>query len=214
MNYAEKKLKNISEETKKESTALIDLLKEKLFPVEEINAAVLFGSFARGDYSVRHSDIDIMIFLDLEKEDEHLEEYVRKKVISLNLGKDVGIHVLFQYKKINEEDRSLMLTISREGKVLFTKKMIFIGTEILGLKPYLLIKFETADTDPLIKNKLQRFLHGYTINGKYYEGIINNENVLQAGKGAIIAVENISDKIFLFAKKIGIKAVQKAKFYA
>ena len=154
-----------------------------------------------------------MVFLEVEEKDQKLEEKILKKVVNLNLGKELNVHTIFQYKKVEEEDKSLMLTIAKEGKVLFSKKTIMISGEVLGLKNYYLIKFETAKVKPVIKNKLQRFLHGYIIKGKRYQGIVDGEKVLSAGKGAIIVPEELLKKILLFAQNIGVKAVQKGKFY-
>ncbi len=65
----------------------------------------------------------------------------------------------------------------------------------------------------MIKNKLQRFLYGHIIKGKRYRGIVDDEKVLSAGKGAIIVPQEMLKKVLLFAQKIGIEAFQKAKFY-
>ena len=213
--YAEKKIAKIDvkETIQKQFKELVNSLEKELSKIKEINSVVLFGSFARGDYSVRHSDLDIMVFLEVEEKDQKLEEKILKKVVNLNLGKELNVHTIFQYKKVEEEDKSLMLTIAKEGKVLFSKKTIMISGEVLGLKNYYLIKFETAKVKPVIKNKLQRFLHGYIIKGKRYQGIVDGEKVLSAGKGAIIVPEELLKKILLFAQNIGVKAVQKGKFY-
>ena len=82
-SYAEKKLEKIkSLDIEKEQFEEIVLkIKRELCKIKKINAAVLFGSFARGDYSARHSDMDIMIFLDEEKKDSKLEETILKKII-------------------------------------------------------------------------------------------------------------------------------------
>ena len=213
--YAEKKISavNVDSIIKTQFEQLTASLKRELLKIEEINAAVIFGSFARGDYSIRHSDIDIMIFIDKTDRDAQLEEKILKKVIGLNLGKELNIHTLFQYKKIEEEDKSLMLTLSNEGKVLFAKKSIIISNNILGLKNYYLLQFDVAKTEPVIKNKLQRFLYGYMINGKRYKGLVDSERVISAGKGAIVVPEELLKKVLLFCQSIGIKAAQKAKFY-
>lgn len=189
------------------------MLKAELQKFKEINALVLFGSFAREDYSVRHSDIDLMVFIDTEKKDTMLEEKVRKSIIKHSLGKLINIHAVFQYKKVDEEDRSLMLTVAREGRVMFAKKTIVLSYNILGLKPFVLLRFNTAGVKPVAKNRLQRFLYGYKIKGKQYKGIIDGENVLSAGQGAIILPEEMVDKITLFARHAGIDVVQKGKFY-
>jgi len=213
--YGEKKISKISlkETIKQQFETLIASLKRELRKIKEINAVVLFGSFARGDYSIRHSDIDIMIFIDRAEKDKKLEEKIRKKIINIGLGKELSIHSLFQYKKIEEEDKSLMLTIAKEGKVIFTKKTLVISGNLLGLKEYSLVKFDTSKVKPVIKNKLQRFLHGYTIKGKKYKGIVDEEKILTAGKGAIIVPQKMLKKVLLFAQGIGVKAVQKGKFY-
>ncbi len=214
-NYANKKIKkiNLKDFLKEQYEELIEAIKIELSKIEEINGVVLFGSFARGDYSFRHSDIDIMIFLDETKKNQKLEENILKIVTKLQLGKDLSFHTLFQYRKIEEEDQSLMLTISNEGKVLFAKNTLVISNNLLGLKNYYLIKFDTAKVSALAKNKLQRFLHGYSINKKKYLGIIDEDKVLSAGRGAIIVSEEDLKPVLIFAQKIGVKAIQKAKVY-
>lgn len=213
--YGEKKISriDIKETIKQQFEMLTASLKKELHKIKEINAVVLFGSFARGDYSIKHSDIDVMVFIDNTEKQPKLEEKILKRIISLNLGKELSIHTLFQYKKIDEEDKSLMLTIANEGKVLFSKKLIVICDNILGLKNYFLIRFDTTKLKPVIKNKLQRFLHGYTINGKKYKGIVDEDRVLSAGRGAIIVPQEMLKKVLFFAQSIGVKAVQKARFY-
>lgn len=212
--YGEKKISkiDIKENLKQQLRDLMSLLKKELSKIKEINAVVLFGSFARGDYSIS-SDIDIMVFIDKIEKNQKLEEKIRKKNINLSLGKELSVHTLFQYKKLDEEDKTLMLTIANEGQVLFAKKTLIISDNILGLKSYFLIKFDTSNIKPVIKNKLQRFLYGYIIKGKRYKGIVDGEKVLNAGKGAIIVPGEMLKKVLLFAQGIGVKAAQKAKFY-
>lgn len=213
--YGERKIRKVDIENRmrEQFNSLMEFLKKELFKIKEINAVVLFGSYARGDYSLRHSDIDIMVFIDKDKKDLKLEEKIRKIIIRFNLNKELSVHTLFQYKKVDEEDRSMILTIGNEGKVLFAKKTLVISDSILGLKNYFLIKFDTAKVKPVIKNKLQRFLYGYIVKGKRYKGIVDGDIVLNAGKGAIIAPEEMLKKILHFSQSIGVNAVQKAKFY-
>ena len=214
MNYSEKKLNkiNLNETIKSQFEELVNEIKEKLYKFDEINAVVLFGSYARGDYSVK-SDLDVMVFIDEEIENKQIEEKIRKIIIKINLHKEILIHTIFQYNMIQEEDKSLMLTIAREGNVIFSKKTIIISQNILGLKPFVLLKFETDKLDQVKKNKLQRFLNGYVVKGKKYAGLIDNYEIIKAGKGAIIVPENMFKKILLYSQKIGINLIQKGKFY-
>ncbi len=214
MNYSEKKLKKIdlNEIIKSQYEELVKDIKEKLYNIDKLNAVIIFGSYARGDYTHK-SDLDIMVFLDLENENKQIEEKIRKTIIKINLSKEIIIHTIFQYKTIQKEDKSLMLTIAREGQVIFSKKAIIISQNILGLKSYVLLRFETNKLDQVKKNKLQRFLNGYVVKGKKYKGLIDNDEVTKAGKGAIIVPENMLKKIQLYSQKIGVNVIQKGKFY-
>lgn len=213
--YAEKKLEKVDlgKSFQQKVQDVIDLFKKELPKVKEINALVLFGSFARGDYSVRHSDVDLMIFLNQTQKNSALEEHIRKKMVQLSLSKAVSVHPIFQYRSIEQEDKSLMLTIAKEGEVLFARKTLVISGNILGLAPFYLIKFDTAKCPSVVKNKLQRFLHGYTINKKHYKGIIDGEKVRGAGKGAVLVPATMRTQILQLADEIRVKAVQIAKLY-
>ncbi len=213
--YAEKKLHkiNVKESTLQSQEHFLSMIKQELPAIKEINAVVLFGSFARGDYSLRHSDIDLMVFLDEEEKDQALEEQIRKKILALSVEKELNPHITFQYKKIEEEDKSLMVTVAREGKVLFARKTIVISYNQAGLASYYLVRFDTTGCKAVVKNKLQRFLYGYIVNGKRYQGLVDEQRILSAGKGAIIVPEDIYQKVLHFAHTIKIKTVIKGRFY-
>ena len=213
--YGQKKLDKLEVHESTISTVdeLLASLKEELAKIKKINAVVLFGSFSRGDYSLRHSDIDIMIFLDETKKSADLEEKIRTIVIKRNIGVGISVHTLFQYRKVEEEDKSLMRTIAKEGKVLFARKTLVLSQNLLGIKPYVLLRFDTTSKQSIVKNKLQRFLYGYKAGGKQYKGIVDSETVIAAGQGAILVPEEMREKIMLFAKQIGVTVLQKAKLY-
>lgn len=213
--YAEKKLHkiNVQERVIQYHKLFLDLLKKELPKIKEINAVVLFGSFARGDYSLRHSDIDLMIFVDKVEKDAVLEEQTQKKIISLSVNRQLSPHVIFQYKKIEEEDKSLLVTVAREGKVLFARKTIVFTYDQVGLASYSLIHFDTTGCKAVSKNKLQRFLYGYVVKGKHYLGLIDEQKILSAGKGAIMVPEEKYQKVLHFAHEIGVKTIIKGRFY-
>ena len=213
--YAEKKISkiNVQETIIRQQEDFLAAVKKELAAVPEINAVVLFGSLARGDYSLRHSDIDLMIFIDQEKKNPRLEERIRKKIILASMGKELSSQAVFQYKTVEEEDKSLLVTIAREGKVLFARRTIIISQNQAGLTSYTLIRFETAGCAPVVKNKLQRFLHGYTVKGKHYKGIIDEQRVFSAGKSAIMVPEELHTKVLHLAQDIGVKVISKGRFY-
>ncbi len=213
--YARKKLAKV--DIQQRIIGSIDRFLKDLPPLfrkkEEVLAIILFGSFARGEYSPQHSDIDLMILLDRIEEDKALEEAIRKKVATLSTPQQIPIHLLFQYRNVKEEDKSLLLTIAREGKVIFSRKTVVISQNLLGIRPYLLLRFNTTNLPSIKKNKLQRFLYGYKGKEKRYQGLVDGEQVFSAGQGAILVPEEISKKILILAKEIGVPVQQKGRFY-
>ncbi len=204
---------NVQENIVQQHEEFIGLIRKGLEPIPEINAVVLFGSYARGDYSLRHSDVDLMVFLDKEQKDLMLEEKIRRKVIEAGFGKELSPHVVFQYKTVEEDDKSLLVTIAREGKVLFARRTIIISQNQAGLTAYILVRFDTTGCAPVVKNRLQRFLYGYLVKGKRYRGIVDEQKVLSAGKSAIMVPEELYKKVLHLAQRIGVKAISKWRFY-
>lgn len=214
-SYGLKKLEklHVDEVWRREADTFLNRLAKEAPHFKEINAVILFGSMARGDYSVRHSDVDVMFLLDLVVKSAIIEEKIRKKVIGLSVGAGIDVQVVFQYRKVEGEDRSLMLTIAREGKVLFARKSIVISQNILGLREYYLLKFDVAEVNQVVKNKVQRFLYGYSLEGRKYKGIVDEEKVFSAGRGAILVAGELLAKVLLYGRELGVTIEQKGKFY-
>lgn len=83
----------------------------------------------------------------------------------------------------------------------------------MGIRPYLLLRFNTTNLPPVKKNKLQRFLYGYKGKRKRYQGLVDGEQVISAGQGAIFVPEEMSKKILILAREMGIPVQQKGRFY-
>lgn len=188
---------------------------------KKVLAIILFGSMARGEVSPRHSDIDLFVFIDLAKSDAELEKKLLAKAIEVGNKYKVIIHLTFQYRKVEEEDKSLIKKLVQEGRVLYSKKMLIISDELLGFKPFELIIFDTKGTTQLQRTKFSRFLHGaklwYKKDGKKvvkkYEGIIDNKEIFGAGKGALLIAAKEVEKFQELAEEIGVKVRSKGLFY-
>ncbi|MBI5389230.1 nucleotidyltransferase domain-containing protein [Candidatus Woesearchaeota archaeon] len=213
--YAEKKLENISKQDTfiSRSQKMLDALRAQLKSIDAISAVVIFGSYARGDFSEKHSDIDLLVFLDKQDPDASLEESIKRAVLEKSTVYGLPIHLLFQYRRITEEDRGLVQTIADEGKPLFAKETLIIGKNILGLKSHNVVRFDYSSANQVAKNKLQRLLYGYRTKGKQYKGLVDEENVITAGRGAIIIPEELREKVLHLAQTMGIKAKVAGKYY-
>ncbi len=154
-------------------------IKNKLKKFKEIFAVILFGSVARGDYSIRHSDIDILIIL----KDPKSENKIRKVLEKINIKFRVRIHPEFQTEKIEKEDETLLCKMFEEGKILFNKGFFFMNINKLGLNAFRLYDFDTKKTPKVKRVMLSRALHGRTKKAK---GIIDNISIIESGKGGLL----------------------------
>jgi len=218
-----KRLEKINPKEKREEKfkKAIDECVVKLKKINSITAIILFGSLARGDYSVKHSDIDLLVFLDKDKKDENLEKRLNQIAVVIGTKYKATIHLTFQYNKITEEDNSLIKRLMGEGRVLFNKGNIIISKEILGLKAYELIVFDTSGLKQLTKTKFSRLLHGTKLWYfkdkkkiiKQYKGLIDNENYINAGKGALLILHSEADKFAELCGELGLRIKSKGIFY-
>ena len=197
---------------KKFQIALINAV-EALKKHEETYMIILFGSFARKDYSLRHSDLDIYVILNKKKQDKKFEQKLEKDVLNSTLETKAPVQLTFQYLSINEEDRSLLVKMCEEGIVLFSRGIVFTGYGTLGLKKIYLVSYDLTQASQVNKNRFNRFVNGYTKNKKRYEGIIDNKNVIKAGNGALLADDIDLKKIELLAEKINVKISTKQVLY-
>ncbi len=181
---------------------VIGFLQNEFSHIKNIAAVYLYGSVARGDFSARHSDMDIVVFL--KKRTRALEENINKKIIPLGLKYGVKIHAEY-IGKIKEEDRSLLRKILEEGKQIYAADSFFIEGKNLGLRQFLIYSYSLVGNAR--KSHFSKIMHGrkswYFNKGKkiikQYNGIIDNKDIFEAGRGAImVAKERQKDVLRLF----------------
>lgn len=169
----------------------INRIKEEISPIE---AAVLFGSMARGDYDKR-SDIDIMLIIREEQPQTH-NETISRIVTELHPHREIRAVVT----NLRDYDEEYYQNVFREGKVLFGK--IILSPENLALKPYLIVSYNLSGKPNTLQVKISKKVHGYTskkvINGKEkiyrYEGIEEKYGGKIVSKSAIILPFDKGDK--------------------
>ncbi len=153
----------------------INRIKEEISTIE---AAVLFGSMARGDYDKR-SDIDIMLIIREEQPQTH-NETISRIVTELHPHRELRTVVT----NLRDYDEEYYQNVFREGKVLFGK--IILSPENLALKPYLLVSYNLSGKPNTLQVKIAKRVHGYTskkvIDGKKKEYTYPGLDKLYGGK--------------------------------
>lgn len=223
MNQLRKKLEEMKpfEKRKEKFRQALQEIVKLLKKEKKVSAIILFGSMARGDFSPLHSDIDLFVVIDSTKEVPLLEKDLSLKAIESGNKYKTTLHLTFQYLKAKREDQSLLRKLAGEGKVLYSKDLLIVSKELLGLKPFELIIFDTKEASQLQRTKFSRFLHGATLwykKGeekviKEYKGIADNKSVFEAGKGALLISVDKVEKFQELAEEMGIKVKSKGLFY-
>lgn len=160
--------------------------------IDDVVAVFLYGSAARGDYSHRHSDIDVMIFLGKIKAIKRDYESIRSKMLDISTRHKVKIHPEFQGIKIQERDKTLIQKVLEDGRLIYSKGMMVISGKRIGLEPFYLYAFSTKNISkrPLLSKALHGGCSWYYKDGKKikkeYKGIIDNITIIETGKGSLL----------------------------
>lgn len=162
---------------------------------KDVFAVILYGSVARGDYSIRHSDIDILVVLSNKSKDK-----VDKIINDLNLKYRVKIHPEYQGIDVKQEGQTLLWKMFEEGIVLFSRGIWFIDKNKLGLEAYRLYRFDTSSIGKVSRVMLSRALHG-----RKGSGLIDNISVIDSGRGGLLVRKNMFKDIEGFFDRFKVK---------
>lgn len=182
----------------------LSTLQDNFSMYKEIEVVYLYGSVARGDYSLRHSDLDLLIVLSCNI-NKKIEEKIENMLIPLGLSHGVKVQIEFVGGKITEEDRSLLRKVIEEGKVLYAKGTVIFNHLQLGLRQFIVYSYSLKKS--LQKSYFSKVLHGrksWYYDGKKkvvkeYPGIIDNATIFELGRGALlVAKERQKDMIHVF----------------
>lgn len=174
-------------------TKTINYLAAEIFPkIKEVLVVFLYGSVARGDFSLRHSDLDLFVVLKKKKINDKIKEKINSLIIPAENREGVRIHIEYQSLEIRHEDQSLVRKMIEEGKIIYSTGVFSFGAELVGLKTYAIYDFSLKEA----KNKtmFSKTLHGrkswYFKNKKKilkeYKGIIDGQKIIELGKGTLM----------------------------
>ncbi len=155
----------------------------------------LFGSVSRGDFSLRHSDLDLFIIVKKKIVTEKLKEKLDAIIMPIGFREGVKIQTEYQGLDITYEDRTLVRKMIQEGKIIYSTGVFTFDYQQVGLQQYIIYDFSLKNaTSPTMFSKV---LHGrkswYWKSKekvvKEYPGIIDGEKIIELGKGVIMVLK-------------------------
>ncbi|MEK6921615.1 MAG: nucleotidyltransferase domain-containing protein [Nanoarchaeota archaeon] len=190
----------------------LSALQEKFSFHKEIKVVYLYGSVARGDYSLRHSDLDLLVVLSCNS-NKKIEEKIENTLVPLGLKESVKIQIEFVGKNITEEDHSLLRKVIEEGKVLYARGTIVFDHLQLGLHQFIVYSYSLKQSTQ--KSYFSKVLHGrksWYYDGKKkgkkvikeYPGIIDNNSIFELGRGALLVSKERQKDILRVFEQFGV----------
>ncbi|MFH1456458.1 MAG: nucleotidyltransferase domain-containing protein [archaeon] len=186
---------------------MIDELNLEFSNFKEIAVVFLYGSYARGDYSKKHSDFDLFIVLNKKNIPDSFKDKITNAIMPVGIKYGIKIHPEYQILTIHKEDETLIAKMIEEGKVIYSSGLFIFSAHKIGLTRYVIYIFNVENKN--IRTKLSQILHGrkswyYKDKKKIvkeYEGIIDDKNIIALGKGSImVKQEYIKDIEGMFEK--------------
>lgn len=104
-----------------EISAQLELLVERIAAVMSPVRVILFGSFARGDYTAM-SDLDLCVILAQAEDWFERQRRFRRLVDLPGIEVEPHIYTVAEYAKMLEQGNPLALRIRSEGKVLYEQQ--------------------------------------------------------------------------------------------
>ena len=114
---------------------------------------------------------------------------VGKIIDSINIKFRVNIHAEYQNFPVKGEDQTLLCKMFEEGKVLFSKGLVFIDKKALGLTAFRLYKYDTSSLDKVNRVIMSRALHSY---------VIDNISIISSGRGGLLVRKDKFKEIVSF----------------
>lgn len=145
-----------------EDRTLIQRFLSALEAVPEIEAVVLFGSFARGEAGP-HSDIDLLLVVDLP-DPGVLRRRIARLIGGLSPHRDLNPVLT----NLHDTDPSFLRRAFEEGFVL--RGRVVLTPDRLALEPRVLVAYDLSRLAPSEKVRVSRLVHGFrsekTVKGR------------------------------------------------
>lgn len=169
---------------------------QELFPdISQILMVFLFGSVARGDFSLRHSDLDLFIILKTKTVSEDMKEKLDNRILPIGYKDGVKIQAEYQGLSILHEDRTLVRKMIQEGKIIYSSGVFTFNHQQIGLQQYIIYDFWLKNAiNPTMFSKVLHGRKSWYWKGKEkivkkYPGILDGKEMVELGKGVIMVLK-------------------------
>jgi len=178
---------------------------KELSEIADVKVIILYGSFARGEYTSR-SDIDLLI-LTTKRE---TQREVQNKIIKLESEIDRNIQPTVRtISELQKTDSGLLQNIFKEGKILYLKEPAEIPSALLlQQKPYLIYSFKISNLSQKDKVRFNRTFYEQAKKGYKYNGLLNELAGKKISPGCVIVPISHKEKIEKFFKKFNVSFEQ------
>jgi len=148
---------------------VLKTITRQLSEIKEVLAVILYGSYAREDYSVR-SDVDLFMIVDNKIDKSIIED----KIIELENRTGRSIQPTIRTRKeVKETDSGLLQNIFQEGKILYLREPLEIKTSLLlKQKPFILFTFKLKNLSQKEKVRFNRGLYSQEKKKYKYQGLL------------------------------------------
>ena len=178
---------------------------KKFSKINDVRTVILYGSFARGEYTSR-SDIDLFILTTEEKTQKEIQDAV------IRLETEIGRNIQPTIRTIDElqkTDTGLLQNIFQEGKILYLKESTEIPSALLlKQKPCLIYSFQISNLSQKEKAKFNRYFYEQRRKGYNYKGLLQEIGGERLSAGCVIVPYIQKEKIEKFFKKFKVKFEQ------
>ncbi len=181
-----------------------EILKE-LSEIEDVKAIILYGGFARGEYTSR-SDVDLFILT----AGKGTQQEIQDKIIALESEIDRDIQPTIRTTdELKKTDTGLLQNIFQEGKVLYLKESIEIpSAALLWQKPYIIYSFQITSSAQKDKARFNRGLYAQKIGSYEYTGLLQEMGGQKLSAGCVMIPFAKKQVIEKFFKKFNVKFEQ------
>jgi predicted nucleotidyltransferase len=184
---------------------ILKKITKELSKISDVKVVILYGSFARGEYTSR-SDIDLLI-LTTKRE---TQREVQNKIIKLESEIDRNIQPTVRtISELQKTDSGLLQNIFKEGKILYLKEPAEMpSTLLLQQKPYLIYSFKISNLSQKDKVRFNRTFYEQAKKGYKYNGLLNELAGKKISPGCVIVPISQKEKIEKLFKKFNVSFEQ------
>ncbi len=184
---------------------LIDAVVRRLEGMENLQAIMLFGSFAKGT-ATKDSDIDLLIVLDQENPEYALPEVIRR-ISEIDAEGKVSPRLT----NLSDYEPEFFLDVFRHGKILYGKAVL--NQDNVMLRPYRIVSYALSGLPASKKVLISKHIHGSEVlagTKRYlYKGIKDMPGFEVLGRSAILVPEKSHVYFKGFLEGNGVKYVEK-----